>query len=146
MDIFDFLHDNGADENSHSGRNLMDHLVGTAELLMEWECDKDLVLAGLCHSIHGTDSYHTVTIDPSRRDEVRDLIGERAEDLAWQFGQTKNPRIVSFVENRKTDLVVIECANLIEQKVEPSQLAAVTVVELPDNVRKAVTKYLGTYQ
>ena len=145
-DVIDFLLDNDADENAHSGRNLIEHLLGTAELLMEWECDKDLVLAGLCHSIYGTDSYHTVTIDLSRRDEVRDLIGERAEELAWQFGNRKNPRIVSFIENEETDLVVIECANLIEQKVEPSQLAAVTVVELPDNVREAVKKYLGTYR
>lgn len=145
-DVIDFLLDNDADENAHSGRNLIEHLLGTAELLMEWECDKDLVLAGLCHSIYGTDSYHTVTIDPSRRDEVRDLIGERAEELAWQFGNRKTPRIVSFIENKETDLVVIECANLIEQKVEPSQLAAVTVVELPDNVREAVNKYLGTYR
>jgi (p)ppGpp synthase/HD superfamily hydrolase len=145
-DVIDFLLDNDADENAHSGRNLIEHLLGTAELLMEWECDKDLVLAGLCHSIYGTDSYHTVTIDPSRRDEIRELIGERAEELAWQFGNRKNPRIVSFIENEETDLVVIECANLIEQKVEPSQLAAVTVVELPDNVREAVNKYLGTYR
>jgi len=145
-DVIDFLLDNDANENAHSGRNLLEHLLGTAELLMEWECDKDLVLAGLCHSIYGTDSYHTVTIDPSRRDEVRDLIGERAEEFAWQFGNRKNPRIASFIENKETDLVVIECANLIEQKVEPSQLAAVTVVELPDNVREAVKKYLGTYR
>ena len=145
-DVIDFLLDNDANENAHSGRNLLEHLLGTAELLMEWECDKDLVLAGLCHSIYGTDSYHTVTIDPSRRDEVRDLIGERAEEFAWQFGNRKNPRIASFIENKETDLVVIECANLIEQKVEPSQLAAVTVVELPDNVREAVNKYLGTYR
>ena len=48
MDIFDFLRNNGTDNNSHSGRNLMEHLVGTAELLMEWKCDKDIVLAGLC--------------------------------------------------------------------------------------------------
>lgn len=145
MDIFDFLRDNGADENSHSGRDLMEHLVGTAELLVEWECDRDIVLAGLCHSIYGTDSYHTVTIDPSRREEVRALIGQRAEELAWQFGHRKNPRMLSFIENKETDLVVIECANLIEQKVEPHHLAAALVADIPSTVRESVNNYLGTY-
>jgi (p)ppGpp synthase/HD superfamily hydrolase len=143
--VIEFLLDNDVDENAHSGRNLLDHLLGTAELLMEWECDKDLVLAGLCHSIYGTDSYHTVTIDPSRRDEVRALIGEKAEKLAWEFGNRKNPRIVSFIENKETDLVVIECANLIEQKVEPHNLAAALVLDLPETVRESVNNYLGTY-
>jgi len=144
-EVIEFLLDNGAAENAHSGRDLIDHLLGTAELLMQWECDKDLVLAGLCHSIYGTDSYHTVTIDPSKRDEVRALIGEKAEALAWEFGNRKNPRITSFIENKELDLVIIECANLIEQKVEPHHLAATTVVNLPDNVQEAVNKYLGTY-
>lgn len=145
MDIFDFLRDNGANENSHSGRNLMEHLVGTAELLVEWGCDKSVVLAGLCHSIYGTDSYHTVTIDPSKREDVRSLIGEKAEELAWQFGHRKNPRIISFIENKETDLVVIECANLIEQKVEAHHLAAALVADLPPTVRESVNRYLETY-
>jgi (p)ppGpp synthase/HD superfamily hydrolase len=141
-EVIEFLLDNGAAENVHSGRDLIDHLLGTAELLTQWECDKDIVLAGLCHSVYGTDSYRTVTVDPSRRDEVRILIGERAEQLAWEFGNRKNPRIVSFIKNNEIDLVVIECANLIEQQVNPCFLAVATVIQLPDNVRNAVNDYL----
>lgn len=143
--IIDFLKQNDAASNGHSGRKLIDHLVGTADLLAQWNCEMDVVLAGLCHSVYGTDSFHTVTIDPSRRDEVRALIGERAEQLAWEFGNRKNPRIVSFIRNNEIDLILIECANLIEQQVDPIRLAAATVVQLPDNVREAVNDYLGTY-
>jgi (p)ppGpp synthase/HD superfamily hydrolase len=143
--VIDFLLKNGANDNAHSGRVLLEHLLGTADLLMEWECDVDVVLGGLCHSIYGTDSYHSITIDHSRRDEVRALIGEKAEQLAWEFGNTKNPRIVSFIENNETNLVIIECANLIEQKVDPCQLAAATATSLPENVTKAVNEYLETY-
>jgi (p)ppGpp synthase/HD superfamily hydrolase len=143
--ILEFLMKNDAARNGHSGRKLIDHLTGTADLLAKWNCEMDVVLAGLCHSVYGTDSFHTVTIDPSRRDEVRALIGERAEQLAWEFGNRKNPRIVSFIRNNEIDLILIECANLIEQQVDPSQLAAATVVQLPDNVREAVNDYLGTY-
>jgi hypothetical protein len=112
---------------------------------MSWECDKDIVLAGLCHSIYGTDSYHTVTIDHSMRDEVRELIGERAEALAWEFGNRKNPRIVSFITNNETDLIVIECANLIEQNVEPHHLAAALAISLPYKIHKSVNDYLKVY-
>jgi len=143
--VIEFLLDNGADENNHSQRSLLEHLTGTASLLMDWGCSSDIVYAGLCHSIYGTDSYHTVTIDPSKRDEVRALIGEKAETLAWEFGNRKNPRIVSFIQNQETDLVVIECANLIEQKVEPHHLAAALAISLPHEVRKSVINYLKVY-
>ena len=144
-DVIEFLLDNGVDDNNHSNRSLLDHLLGTAELLMSWKCDTDIVLAGLCHSIYGTDSYHTVTVDHSKRDEVRSLIGERAETLAWEFGNRKNPRIASFISNNETDLIVIECANLIEQNVEPHHLAAVLVTNVPSNVRDHVNNYLKVY-
>jgi (p)ppGpp synthase/HD superfamily hydrolase len=144
-EVIEFLLDNGVNDNDHGSRSLLDHLLGTAELLMEWECSNDVVYAGLCHSIYGTDSYHTVTIDPSKRDKVRELIGEKAETLAWEFGNRKNPRIVSFIENREIDLVVIECANLIEQKVEPHHLAIALITELPSKVRESVNNYLKVY-
>jgi (p)ppGpp synthase/HD superfamily hydrolase len=144
-DVIEYLLDNGADDNEHSDRSLIEHLLGTAELLMEWGCPNHIVYAGLCHSIYGTDSYHTVTIDPSKRNEVRELIGEQAEALAWEFGNRKNPRIVSFIENKEIDLVVIECANLIEQKVEPHHLATALIIELPSKVRESVNNYLKVY-
>lgn len=143
--MIEFLLENGADENGHSGRSLLEHLTGTASILMDWNCSNDIVYAGLCHSIYGTDSYHTVTVDPSKRDEVRALIGEKAESLAWEFGNRKNPRIASFIQNKELDLVVIECANLIEQKVEPHHLAAALAISLPDEVRKSVINYLKVY-
>lgn len=144
-EVIEFLLDNGVGDNDHSDRSLLEHLTGTASLLMDWGCSNDVVLAGLCHSIYGTDSYHTVTVDHSKRDEVRSLIGERAEELAWEFGNRKNPRIASFITNNETDLIVIECANLIEQSVEPHHLAAVLISNVPQKVRDHVNNYLKDY-
>ena len=141
-----YLKDNGAGDNSHSSRCLLDHLTGTAALLSKWNCDKDVVLAGLYHSVYGTDSYHTQTLDDSKRGEVREIIGERAEHLAWEFGKTKNPRVLSFMKYNQTDLIILECANLIEQKVDPSQLSfALAIKDLPDLLIDDVKKYLNTY-
>jgi (p)ppGpp synthase/HD superfamily hydrolase len=144
-EVIDFLLDNGVDDIDHSGHSLLEHLTGTASLLMDWGCSNDVVLAGLCHSIYGTDSYHTITIDHSKRDEVRSLIGERAEALAWEFGNRKNPRIASFISNNETDLIVIECANLIEQNVEAHHLAAVLITNVPAKVREHINNYLKVY-
>jgi (p)ppGpp synthase/HD superfamily hydrolase len=143
--VIEFLIDNGAGDNAHSKRNLIDHLLGTAELLKKWGCDNDVVLAGLCHSIYGTDSYHTVTVDPSKREEVKTLIGKKAEALAWEFGNRNHPRFASFIMNNEIDLVAIECANLIEQKVEPHNLAAALAISLPYKIHKSVNDYLKVY-
>jgi hypothetical protein len=144
-DAVQFLIDNGVEENVHSGRHLLDHLIGTAELLMKWECHGDLVLAGLCHSIYGTAAYRPITVDFSRRDEVKEIIGDYAELLAWEFGMRPLPRLNSFVENNEVDLVIMECANLIEQRVDPSFLSAATAVQLPKTVQMNVDKYLKHY-
>ena len=143
--VINFLIENGVEDQLHTGRGLLSHLLGTAELLMKWKCSPDVVIAGLCHSIYGTESYRPITIDHSRRDEVRELIGDRAEMLSWEFGMRPLPRINSFIENGEIDLVVIECANLIEQGVAPSFLSAALVVDLPVNVRNAVNAYLKKY-
>ena len=41
----------------HIGTTLYAHLVGTARLLETWGRPLDVCLAGLCHSIYGTQSY-----------------------------------------------------------------------------------------
>jgi (p)ppGpp synthase/HD superfamily hydrolase len=142
--VIEFLLDNGASDNDHSGRSLLDHLIGVAEILMSWKCDKDIVLAGLCHSIYGTDSYHTVTVDPSMRVEVQALIGQRAELLAWEFCNRKNPRMQSFLNNGEIQLAIIECANIIEQKGNKEYLKHIHAVFdiIPESIRKGVTEYL----
>ena len=47
------LEELGAHTNSHSRRTLLDHLLGTHDLLVEWENEPDVCVAGLFHSIYG---------------------------------------------------------------------------------------------
>lgn len=103
-----------AKENSHSGRTLREHLDGTANILRHWLCDDDVVNVGLYHSVYGTSVYKTVTT--TDRDLVREAIGEYAESLVYKFCITPNPRMQNFINERNTALILVECANLMEQK------------------------------
>jgi hypothetical protein len=80
-----FLRRAGTEAMPHSGRALLDHLLGTRNLLIEWEARPALCDAGLFHSVYGTQYYELKAIPVSMRDEVRQLIGDEAELLAWLF-------------------------------------------------------------
>ena len=69
----------------HTDRGLLDHLLGTRQLLVEWEARPALCDAGLFHSVYGTESYELKAIPLTMRNEVQQLIGDEAELLAWLF-------------------------------------------------------------
>jgi hypothetical protein len=46
-------------------------------------CPEDVCLAGLFHSIYGTQRFQGFKLSLEKRAQVRDLIGERAERLAY---------------------------------------------------------------
>jgi len=59
----------------------LSHLIGTRRVLAEWGSGPELCDAGLFHSVYGTE-YFDLETEVSRA-EVSDLIGARAERLAW---------------------------------------------------------------
>jgi (p)ppGpp synthase/HD superfamily hydrolase len=67
----------------HSNTPFLAHLIAVYRDLQEWGAPEYLVLAGLYHSIYSTDSFRKFGLPLERRDEVRELIGERAERLAY---------------------------------------------------------------
>jgi hypothetical protein len=46
-------------------------------------CDDDLCRAGLFHSIYGTEKFQGFKLDLSQRSELAEMIGGRAERLAY---------------------------------------------------------------
>ncbi|MGJ4729260.1 DUF6817 domain-containing protein [Luteimonas sp. SDU101] len=128
-----FLAARGADQVPHSGRTLLEHLVGTSELLRSWGCSEQVCAAGLLHSVYGTNAFRAVTVDPSERRAVAAVAGTEAESLAYLFATSDRPgAFLAAVRGRElrnrltgeparaslealTNLVQIECANLIEQ-------------------------------
>jgi hypothetical protein len=80
-----FLRQANTEGMPHTSRGLLDHLLGVRQLLVEWEARPALCDAGLFHSIYGTQHYELKAVPLSMRNEVRQLIGEEAESLAWLF-------------------------------------------------------------
>ena len=81
----DLLLELNTDDSQHSGGALIDHLRGTHDFLHEWGNEQAVCLAGLFHSIYGTQSYETESASLEDRQRIRDQIGEKAERLAFLF-------------------------------------------------------------
>jgi hypothetical protein len=70
----------------HTGATSFDnHLKGVQSVLRNWKASSDLCNAGLFHSIYGTEGFQGFKLPLDKRSAVRQLIGEKAERLAWIF-------------------------------------------------------------
>lgn len=127
-------------QQRHSNANLRDHLTGTCEILKSWAVSESVCLAGLCHSIYGTQYFWTISVTLEHRSQVRALIGKQAEHLSYLFcamdrtefyehssTAKKQPAALVAILDRFTgetttldegetrDLLTIAAANLLEQ-------------------------------
>jgi hypothetical protein len=120
----------------HSGRTFYDHLKGTYDLLTQRHAPDYVCIAGLFHSIYGTNAFQRQSVLLSERDKIIEVIGPQAERLAFIFCCCDRPRVfVNAVRkgppyqivNRHdgslmplsvtdmSDLLDIEVANLVDQ-------------------------------
>ena len=104
----------------HSKTTFFEHLYGTYEILKELGLSKDVCIAGLFHAIYGTTYFNYEYGLTINRDEVRELIGEYAENLAYTFCSMPNrtPNLIANGRKGNTKLFHLACieyANLLEQ-------------------------------
>ena len=109
----DFLKQLGSDKFKHKNQSLLEHLIGVRDILKKWGAPEYVQDGGLFHSVYGTTYFKPqMTTD---RDAVRNLIGEKAEELAYWFCFLDSPRSqrISIIENEqlKKDLLLIDKAN-----------------------------------
>jgi hypothetical protein len=81
--LTDYLVGLGTDKVPHSQTPFLAHLIGVYRDLKDWGAPEHLVLAGLFHSIYSTEAFQRFGLPLEKRGEVRELIGERAERLAY---------------------------------------------------------------
>lgn len=115
-----FLLARGTGVAPHGKGTLLDHLVGTHDLLERWRASEPVRIAGLFHSIYGTTFFKHRSVPLTERHVLMKLIGSRAEALAFQFCTLERPRCLfggapwlPWTDIR--DLAEIEAANLIQQ-------------------------------
>ena len=82
-EMTDFLVGLGTNKVAHSGKTFLAHLIGVHRDLESWGCDHEVCRAGMFHSIYGTEPFQKFKIPLEQRGDVRELIGERAERLAY---------------------------------------------------------------
>jgi hypothetical protein len=81
--LTDFLVGLGVAQVAHTEKSYLAHLIGVHRDLAEQGCPEEVCRAGLFHSIYGTERFGGFKLPLERRPEVRALIGERAERLAY---------------------------------------------------------------
>ena len=79
----DFLVGMGVEQVPHTHKSYLAHLIAVFRTLESQGYPADVCRAGMFHSIYGTERFQGFTLPLERRDEVRDLIGDRAERLAY---------------------------------------------------------------
>jgi hypothetical protein len=150
----------------HSGRTLYTHLCGTHDLLRSWDNDNDVCLAGLFHSIYGTRVFLRRVWSIENRDTIRDLIGPKAEGLAYLFCVLNRPRALIDIKRggavdeallrdyRTMEMVrlsgetigslqEIEAANLLDQGGR-RWLKSLRDCQISKPAREAISKHLET--
>jgi hypothetical protein len=79
----DFLVGMGVEQVPHTQKSYLGHLIAVHRLLEAQGYSRDVCRAGMFHSLYGTERFQGFTWPLDRRDEVRALVGERAERLAY---------------------------------------------------------------
>lgn len=146
--LLDVLDHRGAAEYMHSGnRMLKDHLLGTYEILRTWKQPTFVCHAGLFHSAYATEAFVQPLFDIADRTQLLKFICPQAEERVALFcsisrrdllrqlkesGCIPSPglSVLNFRTNQHqflsqkviADLVVIEMANVAEQRPDEATL------------------------
>jgi hypothetical protein len=81
--LTDYLVGLGVGQVDHTRKTYLAHLIGVYRDLETAGCSADVCRAGIFHSIYGTERFQGFKLPLERRPELRDLIGDRAERLAY---------------------------------------------------------------
>ena len=79
----DVPHGSRVDSAGNPAGSFLDHLTGAEDQLRQWGCAAPVCLAGLFHSVYGTEGFQGFTLPISQRPAVRAVIGPRAERIAF---------------------------------------------------------------
>src|SRR6516164_8006160 len=81
--LTDFLVALNVEQVPHTNKSYLAHLVAVYRLMEACDCTEEVCRAGMFHSIYGTQQFQGFKLALDERETIRNLIGERAEKLAY---------------------------------------------------------------
>lgn len=115
-----------ADKSRHLNGSLLKHLQGTHNLLQAWKNPEMVCVAGLFHSIYGTENYRKRSAALESRSRIAHVIGMEAEELAFIFCVSHRPDFFMEVESPSPVLV----SRLSQQPIAVSQAQVRALMEI----------------
>jgi (p)ppGpp synthase/HD superfamily hydrolase len=107
----EFLINKNCNNISHSHSNFLNHLIGTFNILKKWKQSEDLCYAGMFHNVYGN-KYFNPNLNVTR-EEIKNLIGEKAENLVHKFVNCERENIN---DGDDVELILLNLANYLDQK------------------------------
>lgn len=128
----------GAQAQAHGSRTLDAHLAGTYDILLRWGAAPSTCVAGMFHSVYGTNAFRHRCLSGDERGTLEGFIGTDAERLVYLFSVSDRPaaliqalsyggdaptlvhrvtgEAIAVTRDELHELLAIECANLLEQR------------------------------
>lgn len=137
----------GEDKFSHTSKTLLEHLKETSRLLEQWNAPDYICLAGLYHSIYGTQYYKKQPIDIRERDRIRTTIGDKAERLAFYFCNQDRSLFLNIDSKDKEFFVIDYKTGLREDITEQDyrDLLELHLANYLEQMPRRSAKYRNTY-
>ena len=82
-DLTNYIISLGAADVSHTDKTYLAHAIGVYNDMKAWQGSDELCRAALFHSIYGTQGFQSFTLPMDRQPELRALIGDYAEKIAF---------------------------------------------------------------
>lgn len=74
-----------AGDFDHIDGSLIQHLIGTHDLLKQWNASLPLQDAGLYHAAYGTAGFEANLVGTDQRDKIANIIGDEAEQIVYFY-------------------------------------------------------------
>lgn len=100
--LTDYIVKLGGARLEHTEGTYLGHAIGVYKDLKAWGADDEVCRAALFHSIYGTDTFQDVTLPLDRRSELRQLIGDRAERIAYANSAMNRESFDELLDSKKS--------------------------------------------